>query len=177
MDNINFSHEHQDVTQIDNHHKDLTAAIEEYFNFTDKTIPERMWHEPLDKIKRKRLYELEFTSSLSILAAIEAAFRIDYLQRCYQRKPKNELSKALQEIYKVKESKGFRSSFMDDILKTWKEKSSIAKHKFGNLKGAWKFRNWIAHGRYWERNFNRYDYFSIYSLAQDIFSNFNFIEL
>ena len=174
--NVSFSNEHQDLVQIDNHYKDVSESIEEYFNFKTKAIPERFWHEPLNKIKDERLAELELTSSFSILSAIEAAFRIDYLQRCYKRKLKDDLSKAFQEIYKSRETKGSRASLENDILETWKENSSIDKHKFSNLKGALKFRHWIAHGRYWERNFNRYDYFSIYTLAQEIFSSFNFIK-
>jgi hypothetical protein len=178
-ENDYFSYEHQDLIQIDNQYKNLIAAIEEYFKA--KEIPENLLHESpniikneINKLKNDYLVELELISSFSILAAIDAAFNIDYLQRCYERKLKDNISKTFNKIYK---SKVDRPSLVDDILETWKQFSFIDRHIFGNLKGAWKFRNWLAHGRYWKRNFNRYDYFSIFTLAQEIFTTFKFYKL
>ena len=48
---------------------------------------------------------------MSLLAAVEAAFRIDYLQRCYQRK-KDGVSRQFWEIYKEKET---RASLEDEL--------------------------------------------------------------
>ena len=63
-----------------------------------------------------RLAELDRNTTMSLLAAVEAAFRIDYLQRCYQRK-RIDVSRQFLEIYKEKES---RASLEDDIFEVWK---------------------------------------------------------
>lgn len=170
---VSFSNEHQDLTQIESHHTDVTEAIKEYLNLRTRALLENSLHHSPYKLKNERLAELELTSSLSILSAIEAAFRIDYLQRCYKRK-KDSLSRTFRTIHR---SKGSRVSLEDDILDSWRQKSSMPKSILNSLKGALKFRHWLAHGRYWEPKFGRdkYDYQSVYELAQTIFESFPFI--
>ena len=43
-----------------------------------------------------------------------------------------------------------------------------------DLKGAFKFRHWLAHGRYWDPNLGRkkYDFQSLYALAEEFFECF-----
>jgi hypothetical protein len=41
----------------------------------------------------------------------------------------------------------------------------------GELRSAFKFRNWLAHGRYWTPKLGRnYDFESLYLLADAVFS-------
>jgi hypothetical protein len=119
-----------------------------------------------------RLVELDRTTTMSLLAAVEAAFRIDYLQRCYQRK-KDAVSRALLEIYQEKETK---ASLEDDILEAWKNNTIGSTKLIGDLRGAFKFRHWMAHGRYWTPKLGRkYDYTSVYSLASQALTSFPLI--
>jgi len=122
---------------------------------------------------KARIRELDHTSCLSILAAIEAGFRIDYLQRNYKRK-KDALSLAFRKIFKEKSR---RASLEDDILNAWKDNTHGASELIGNLKGAFKYRHWLAHGRYWQPKLGRqfYDYETIYQLAETVFNSFPFI--
>jgi hypothetical protein len=173
---VSFSNQHQELLQIESHHADVTFAISEYFRPRTGEYPERFLGYSIDELKSEltlRLAEIDITSSLSLLSAIEAAFRIDYLQRCYMRK-KDPLSRTFREIHK---HKGSMASLEDDILDTWKQCTIESKEILGHLKGALKYRHWIAHGRYWEPKLGRskYDYQSVYQLAQTVFLSFPFV--
>ncbi len=64
-------------------------------------------------------------------------------------------------------------SLEDEILNSWKCCSSASDKLIGDLKGAFKFRHWLAHGRYWEPKLGqKYDYESVYVLAVTVFSSF-----
>lgn len=175
---VSFSNQHQEMSQIENHRTDVTVATKEYFRPRTGEYPERFLGYSITELKFElnlRLNEIDITSSLNLLSAIEAAFRIDYLQRCYMRK-KDPLSRTFREIHKLK---GSKASLEDDILDSWKQNTTALKEILGHLKGAIKFRHWIAHGRYWEPKLGRtkYDYQSVYQLAQLVFLNFPFEEV
>lgn len=95
---------------------------------------------------------------------------MDYLHRC-QRKKKDDLSRAFQEIYK---QKGAKAQLDEDIFETWKQVTSGTSRIIGDLRGAFRFRNWLAHGRYWTPKFSRYEFSDIYILAQTTFASFPF---
>jgi hypothetical protein len=123
----------------------------------------------VEEIMGLRLTEHSHLTAFSVLAAIEAAFRIDYLQRCDKRK-KDELSRAFLKLYAAK---GVRASLKNDILQGWKDKSNVPDHIIGDLNGAFNYRDWLAHGRYWKPNLGRkYDYESVYLLAESVFNAF-----
>jgi hypothetical protein len=172
---VSFSRQHQEISQIEVYYTDMTEAIKEYFRPRTKMLSERFLGYTITELnaeRDERLAELDRTSSLSILSAIEAAFRIDYLQRCYQKK-KDPLSRLFREIHK---RKGSKTSLEDDILSAWKQKSSVTSEALGNLKRAFKYRHWLAHGRYWEPKLGKakYDYQSVYQLAQIVLNSFPF---
>jgi len=173
---VSFSNQYQEMSQIESHRADVTLATKEYFRPRTGEYPERFFGYSIAELKSEltmRLAEIDVTSSLSLLSAIEAAFRIDYLQRCYMRK-KDPLSRIFREVHKHKES---RASLEDDILDSWKQNTTASKEILGHLKGALKYRHWIAHGRYWEPKLGRtkYDYQSVYQLAQLVFLSFPFV--
>lgn len=170
---VSFSNQHQDMAIIESHHLDVTEATKHYFKPASGQFIQRFMGYSPQELARElegHLKELEHTSSLSILSAIEAAFRIDYLQRCYQKK-KDDLSREFREIHKTK---GSKASLEEDILEKWKEKTSVPKEIIGHLKGALKYRHWLAHGRYWEPKLGRskYDFQGIHQLGQIVFTSF-----
>ncbi|OHB78592.1 MAG: hypothetical protein A2Z25_18965 [Planctomycetes bacterium RBG_16_55_9] len=172
---VSFSKQHQEISQIEVYYTDITEATREYFEPRTETLSERFLGYTISELnaeRDERLEELDRTTSLSILSAIEAAFRIDYLQRCYQKK-KDPLSRVFFKIHKLK---GSNASFEDDILSAWKENSFGANKVLSDIKGAFKYRHWLAHGRYWEPKLGRikYDYQSLYQLAQNVFDSFPF---
>jgi hypothetical protein len=116
-----------------------------------------------------RLEETDQRSAFFILASLEAAFRIDYECRC-QKKLKDDLSRAFRAIWKSHKT---RVSLDQDIFEAWKEHSSGSGPLIAELRSAFNFRHWLAHGSYWVPKLGRtYDFTFIYSLADDVLSAF-----
>jgi len=172
---LRFSGQHQDLEEIASQHKDTEVSVRSYFVPANIEILERftgLTPDRLDDEMRALLEEHERRSVMSILTGVEAAFRMDYYERCAQ-KMKDPLSRALRAIYDLKAKK---ASLADDIFDTWKVEGGADKVMIGELKGAMNYRDWLAHGRYWDPNLGRdYDYFTVYSLAQAIFEELEFI--
>jgi hypothetical protein len=119
-----------------------------------------------------RVKETELRSSLAVLASLEAAFRIDYLRRSQKRR-KGALSRAFREIYR---KKGERASLEEDIFGTWLRNSDVPRWVIGRLRGAFRFRHWLAHGRYWEPN-QQYDFNSVFMLAETVSQDLQLYEV
>lgn len=116
-----------------------------------------------------RIEETDLRSSFATLAAVEAALRTDYRLRATQRR-KDPLSRAFRVIYRAKREK---VRFDEDLLDLWVQHHPDLRRLAGELRAALHFRNWLAHGRSWERPAHgRFDYVSIYRLADLMLSNF-----
>lgn len=117
----------------------------------------------------ERLYkELENVTCLSLLSAVEAELRKDYLVRAYDKK-KDTLSKKFRNIYKQKNQ---RASLEEDILEAWRETYPQLKGIIGTYKSALNYRNWLAHGRYWIPRLDRkYDVDIVYSISDNVVRN------
>jgi hypothetical protein len=97
--------------------------------------------------------------------ALEAAFRVDYECRC-QRKMKDDLSRAFRAIYRSRKTS---VSLDEDIFEAWGQNSTESRQLIGELRGAFKFRHWLAHGRYWKPKLGRkYDFSYVYLLAENV---------
>jgi hypothetical protein len=107
-----------------------------------------------------------FNPRLTTLAALEAAFRLDYQRRC-ERKLKDALSKRFRALYQKHKQ---RVRFEDDILQIWKEANAQDREfriLMGSLIDALKLRHWLAHGRHWDQNLGRtYDFQTVFRLAE-----------
>ncbi len=171
---VAFSGQHLELNQIVIHHKDVECALRNYFNSASVQYLIRFAGYVESEIREElelRLMENEKLTILTMLATLEATFRIDYLQRSYQKR-KDELSRAFRQIHK---EHGSRASLEDGILEAWKNNSSVMPSLIGDIRGAFKYRHWLAHGRYWEPKLGRkYDYDSVYGLAERVYSTFPF---
>lgn len=162
---VAFSKERSEVGELALYHEDVERSLRLYFSPDAQSYSVRFAGYSRAEVNRElneRLAELELASALTALSAIEAAFRIDYLQRCYLKK-KDPLSRAFRRLHKQKETK---VSLEDDIFEMWKEYASGAAALIGNLRGAFKFRHWLAHGRYWVPKFPKFDFQAILILAE-----------
>ncbi len=174
---VSLSNDNLELDDIVIHYSDSESSLKLYFTPKRTKDFEKRFsgytREDLSSELRARIEELNHTSSLSLLAAIEAAFRIDYIQRNHKKK-KDSLSRALRSIYKQKNTK---ASLEEDILDTWKTNTNVASQLIEDLKGAYKYRHWLAHGRYWVPKLGRhhYDYDSVYKLAATVFNSFPFV--
>jgi hypothetical protein len=171
MARVAFSKRNVDISDFALYHSDIEDSLRLYFSPSAPTFDVRFYGDTVEEINQKRaerLAEADLTSVLTVLAALEAAFRIDYLQRCYRRE-KDPLSRALRDLHKRKQTR----VRLDVILDAWKDHTSIESRLFGDLRGALLFRHWLAHGRYWEPKLGRkYDFIAVYGLAVNVLSNF-----
>jgi hypothetical protein len=146
-------------------------AIEAFYLSTEKAL-RSFYHETntfftglsIDELQTeldKRMDELDKSVAMTILAAIEAHLKVNYILRS-QNKYKDELSKKFRKLYI---RKGFKASLDEDILELWKDyvnKESVV----SEIRSAFKFRHWLAHGRFWVAKLGRkYDFKSLHRLA------------
>ena len=96
--------------------------------------------------------ELEYLAMLSLLAATEAAIRVDFIVRV-QNRGKDPVSRRFREISRRRPEDKIRLE--EDILEPWKDLVSTTKRPIGDFKGALKLRHWLAHGRYWKAKLGR----------------------
>ena len=87
--------------------------------------------------------ELDRATVLVLCASIEAALRTDYTHRVTQKR-KDAMARRFR---KLDRQFGERVP-LDDILDAWRDELG-GKQKFGRLKGLYKHRHWLAHGRHW----------------------------
>jgi len=157
---FNFSYQELPIKEIDAYYFSSEHALRTFYN---KTNPYFVGYtvQELESELDERIDELDKSAAFSILAAIEAYLRIDFIQRC-QNKEKDDLSRKFRAIYV---EKGLRVSLSDDILELWIDFAS-KKSIISELRTALKYRHWIAHGRYWVAKLGRkHDFKSVLSLA------------
>jgi hypothetical protein len=173
---VSFSGRHLRPSAIAEHHRDLEASLHLYCSDMSPRFCARFLDylrtEVLDELG-ERLEETGLSSSLAILASIEAAFRIDYLQRCY-RKDKQPISRYFRKVY---QEKGQSASLDQDIFAAWATHHADERFLIAELRGAFRFRHWLAHGRYWTPKFGRrFNYDDVYTLAEEALSSFPFFD-
>jgi hypothetical protein len=177
---VSFSQSHSSIEDIEEYYVDSEESLNYYFNpLNFGVIPDRFigyTKIEFDDELKTRKETLDRMCALEVLAAIEARLRIDYLVRC-QNKKRDGFSQKLRQIHQVKAN---NASLKDDIVAAWKENFPEHKTRLDNLGKALDFRNWLAHGRYWQAtkspHIYKYDYLAIFTLASDILSNMDLKE-
>jgi hypothetical protein len=120
-----------------------------------------------------RLEESDARSTFVALTSLEAAFRMDFAARC-KKKLRDELSKHFRSINKHRKRKD-SARLDEDILEGWKTHASARSRDISELRGAFKLRHWLAHGRYLAPRFDsKYDFDYVHLMAQSIMSGFPF---
>lgn len=111
----------------------------------------------LDNLKE----ELSMEGAFELLAYLEKDFRTDCHIRC-TRRYKDELSKSFKNVYKSVGKIQYKIGFLDVIVAGWKEvflepgpHNQDVLDMFSQINDLFNFRNWMAHGRYWEYPYNR----------------------
>ena len=172
---VTFSGEHLPLVEIAQYYSDIEASVRNYFSFGNLKSGERfVGYTPLE-IELEMISVLEEHArslSMSILAALEAAFRMDFLQRCYKRL-RDPLSRSFRALHRQQG----QHVPLKDIFLQWQLYSNVPRSIVSDLTHAFKYRHWLAHGRYWTLKIGReYDYDDIYALAESIYNSFPFEE-
>ena len=159
---ISFSNEELPIKEIDAYFVTTEKALRSFYH------PNNLYFatytsEELSNELESRIDELDKSTAFTVLAAIEAYLRIDFFQKCDKRK-RDLLSKKFRELYEEKGQK----LLIEDILELWMQHIS-RKSVISELRGALKYRNWLAHGRYWVPKCGRkYDFYDVLTLTINI---------
>ena len=159
-----------ELDEIAAYHVDISASLRLYFSTVSPAFTTRFAglseREVGDELMA-RLAESDVRSALVALTSLEASFRVDFTLRCKKRL-KDGLSIYFREVEKTR---GDRVRLDEDILEGWKQHTPAPSALIGELRGAFKFRHWLAHGRYWIPKFGRkYDFGTVYLMATGIVS-------
>ena len=165
---VSLSGAHLAANQVAEHHAVVEEALHFYYTDASPGFETRFAFYTEDEVlaeRDERLYEAGAASAMMVLASIEAAFRVDYLQRCYARY-RDRLSRALRDLY---QDKGPRVRLSEDLLEAWKNHGDMTARLVGEIRSAFGYRDWLAHGRFYVAKLGRqYDFASVYNLARDV---------
>ena len=172
---VTFSGEHLPLVQIAQYYSDIETSVRNYFSVDSLQAGERFVGYTQLEIELDMISVLEEharSTSMSILAALEAAFRMDFLQRCYKRR-KDALSRSFRALHRQQG----QHVPLADIFWQWQLYSNVPRSVVSDLTRAFKYRHWLAHGRYWTlKTGGEFDYDDIYALAESIYNSFPFEE-
>ncbi len=139
----------QSLTDIAEHHADAEASLRLLFSTANPNYAARFATYLPKEVNAEligRIAETDLRSSLTTLARAEAALRVDYRERCRLKKA-DQVSIAFRKIYKARKD---RARLDDDIMKIWCGSVLPAdRAAINELRLLFKFRHWLAHGRYW----------------------------
>ena len=138
------------LDEVSSYYDNSKEAIEQYYN-PSIVNPSFVGLSPREvRAKRdKLLKELSIECGMMLMSAVEAAFRSDFVLRC--RKSKKEqidrdfkiVLERVKELYQVR--------IKEDLIDRWAEEYPADRHNFSLLKNRFDYRNWVAHGRYWNK--------------------------
>ena len=148
----------QPVSLLDlaDYHRDAESSLRLYFTPANPDFVGRFASDRPSDVAAKladRIDETDMRSALAIMARIEAAFRIDYQQRCDRKRP-DPVSIAFRVLSR---DRGRNVRLDEDIWEAWRESHPSTRPLIGQLRSAFKFRHWLAHGRYWQVG-RKYDF-------------------
>lgn len=129
-----------------------------------------MSQEEVDEYFEKMLDETDKQACLFLIASAEAALRVDFFLRVSHRR-KDDVSQKFCGIFKNKcDHSKVKVELDQDILATWAEMVPESKSHIGDLRGALRYRHWLAHGRWWVPKLGRrYDPTGILQIIKNLF--------
>lgn len=149
------------------YHRDVEAAFRLYFTSVNPDFVALFAGDRPSDVAEKladRIRETDMRSALAVMARIEAAFRLDYEWRLKAKK-----SDAVSVTFRRLARKKVRLN--QDIWETWRSNHPTTRRLISELRGAFRFRHWLAHGRYWKPG-RKYDFQTLYILAEAVFITF-----
>lgn len=160
------------LIDIADYHADATASLQHYYSNSHAGYVVRFAaYRPREVAEEfaERLKETEMRSALVVLARVEAAFRQDYKLRGRSKRA-DPISVGLRKVFRVR---GDRARLDDEILETWRQHVEPSDRAYiSQLRGMFKYRHWLAHGRYWDAG-RQHAFGDVYLLADAILSSFD----
>lgn len=166
---LSRSFQEQNIDSIADYRARVIRALRLYHSSDNPEFTHLFAIKAMEEIQRELdelRNELDLQCSLGLLSAIEARFRIDFAIRC-EKRYKDDLSRSFRELYKYH---GLYVHLEDDILAAWEAHTSGMKVILNEVRQAFRFRHWLAHGRYWllKVKVERFDFRYLYTLASTV---------
>jgi len=159
------------LVDIANYHADAEASLRSYFSMHNPQFAARFAGYLQSEVASElvgRISETDMRSALVLMARIEAAFRIDFKHRAQTKNP-DPVSVEFRKLFK---RRGVSVRLDEDIWEIWRANvDHPAKSLISNLRSVFRFRHWLAHGRYWPAG-NKYDFQTIYELSDSVLQAF-----
>jgi hypothetical protein len=158
------------LIDLADYHRDAEASLRLYFSPGSPNFAALFTgYRPIDVTTQltERLSETDMRSALVVMARVEAAFRADYKYRS-KNKDADVVSRAFRRIFKQRRE---MARLDEDIWETWRQNVPSTKPLISQLRSMFKFRHWLAHGRYWQVG-NKYDFQTVYELADAVLASF-----
>ena len=169
---ISFSGEHLALEEISKQHINVENSVTLYFSNGNPRFSEVFsLYSPGELLEERNgcLLEHRLSASMTVLAAVEAAFRIDFELRCRTANP-DPISNRLRMMRRGRMQ--YSISFTREILHGWEQEYPRGADTISAMREAFQFRNWLAHGRYWVPDTDKFDYGDVYALAESAFEVF-----
>jgi len=163
----------ENIVDIAHYHSYTEKSIRLYFSennpeFTNIFFGQRI--SDVNLMLSNMINETDMRSTLALMAWMEATFRIDYNARS-NNKYSDPISIEMRKIW----SKQKERARLNDILNIWGNTDPETKKIIEQLKSIFKFRHWLAHGRYWNLE-NEYNFQTVYAITTSILHNLPFCE-
>lgn len=163
-----MSDAHLAANQVAEQHAVVEEAIHLYYTATNPGFATRFAFYTQDEVleeRDERLDEAGAASAMMVLASIEAALRVDFLRRCHERH-RDDLSRSFRALY---QANGAHVRLSEDLLRAWKDHGGMTGRLVSDIRSAFDYRHWLAHGRYYVPKLGRtYDFPSVYNLAREV---------
>ena len=172
--NFSYSDDNLSLDEIDKTYNKVLSSIETKYS-EDKNFyySEEFIGYTQEEICQERddvIDEVEKEVSLTLFASVEASLRSDFINRC-QLKKKDKLSKFYRSGYNPKK-RIYTYGLSEVVMKGWQEYLPEHENLIKQVNDVFQYRNWLAHGRYWQlaQPFQRYDYNTLYALLRTFLS-------
>ena len=129
----------------------------------EREIPPVLLPDEVPNEVKHRLAELERQSTLTFVASIEGLFRFDLLN---SQRPKGTIKRGLRRLRREARAAGRRGVQWKTLMDFWAEHVGAA-GAFGQYVEVIRYRNWLAHGRYYEPRpqFGTFDLIGVVQVA------------
>jgi hypothetical protein len=116
------------------------------------------------------IQESEQLATMALFAAVEASLQIDYHNRVRRRIKKGKsLRQLYKKIHQATTHKKLQAPPVQWLLDSWKQVLHQSAQLGGNLLAAFRYRHWLAHGRYWVFRGNAISHDLLFSLVSRFF--------
>lgn len=155
-----FASHNRTLDDIKSYYDKLLSSLEYKYSRTQNAEYEAMFPEMSEQEVARELAELKeelsMEGSFELLSFLEKEFRTDCYLRCVGRF-RDEMSKHFKQAYLEAKKVQYRIPLLDVIVNEWK-RQKLNEHPhdvdtlalFSGINDMFNFRNWMAHGRYWE---------------------------